>query len=97
MLIGHRANSTTSAVGVAQAVMIIQGRGKNRTIMTEKEPVTYRVACAAAAAAAVAAVAAAAAVHTSVLGVDSSETMRAGLVQPQIHLAVRHPASFRPS
>ena len=94
MLIGHRANSTTSAVGVAQAVMIIQGRGKNRTIMTEKEPVTYRVACAAAA---VAAVAAAAAAHTSVLGVDSSETMRAGLVQPQIHLAVRHPASFRPS
>ena len=69
---------------------MMQDQGKTRAIMTGMEPVTYRHV-----AAAVAAVAAAA--HTSVLDVDSSETMRAGLVQPQIHLAAHHPASFRPS
>ena len=63
--------------------------------MAEREPITYRHVASAAAAVAVAAAAAAA--HTSALGVDSSETTRAGLVQPQIHLAARHPASFRPS
>ena len=40
---------------------------------------------------------AAAAVRTVVLGVDSNEITRAGLVLPQTHLAARHPASFRPS
>lgn len=50
---------------------------------------TYRLVASAAVAAVVA--------HTSALGVDSGGTMRAGLVQPQIHLAARHPASFRPS
>ena len=84
---------TTSAVDFAEAVMLIQDWGKICKVMTEREPITYRhVASAAAAAAAVAAAA-----HTSALGVDSSETTRAGLVQPQIHLAARHPASFRPS
>ena len=57
---------------------------------------TYRHVASAVVAVAVA-VAAAAAVHISVLGVDSNETMRAGLAQPQIRLAARHPASFRPS
>ena len=62
-------------------------------VMTEEERIAYgHVASAAAAAVAVAV-----AVHTSVPGVDSSETMRAGLAQPQIRLAARHPASFRPS
>ena len=76
-------------------VMLIQGRDKI-PITVETESVTYKhVAYAVVAAAAVVVVAAAA--HRAVLGVDSSETTRAGLVQPQIHLAVRHPASFRPS
>ena len=39
----------------------------------------------------------AAAVHTLVPGGDLGETVRAGLVLPQRHLAARHPASFRPS
>lgn len=59
-------------------------------VMTEEERVAYRHVASAA-------VAVAAAVHTSVPGVDSSETMRAGLAQPQRRLAARHPASFRPS
>ena len=75
------ASSITRAVDVVQVVL-----------MTEGKRVAYRHV-ASAAAAAVAAVA----VHTSVPGVDSSETMRAGLAQPQIRLAARHPASFRPS
>ena len=57
-------------------------------LMTEEEGATYRhFACAAVGAA----------VHTSVPGVDLNETMHAGLAQPQIRLAARHPASFRPS
>lgn len=89
MLTGHRANSATSAVDVAQAVKLIQDRGRIRATMTEKAVITYRHVASAAAAAAAA--------HTSVLDVDSSGTMRAGWVQPQLHLAARHPASFRPS
>lgn len=54
--------------------------------MTEIDIVTYRHASVAAVAG-----------HTAVLGVDSNETTRAGLVLPQTHLAARHPASFRPS
>lgn len=38
-----------------------------------------------------------AAVRIIGLGVDSDETVHAGLVLPQTHLAARHPASFRPS
>ena len=45
----------------------------------------------------VASAAAAAVVHIIVVRVDLSETMRAGLVLPQTHLAARHPASSRPS
>ena len=86
---------TTSTVDFAEAVMLIQTWGKSWRVMAEREPITYRHVASAAAAVAVAAAAAAA--HTSALGVDSSETTRAGLVQPQIHLAARHPASFRPS
>ena len=101
-LIGHRPNSTTSVVDVAPAVRMVQGQHTSSAIMTKRKPVTYRhvasvAAAAVAAAVAAAAAAAAAAVRTSVLGVDSSETTRAGLVQPQVHLAARHPASYRPS
>ena len=97
-LIGHRPNSTTSVVDVAPAVRMVQGQHTSSAIMTKRKPVTYRHVASVAAAAAVAVVAAAAAaVRTSVLGVDSSETTRAGLVQPQVHLAARHPASYRPS
>ena len=63
--------------------------------MTERKFATYRHV--ASAVDGVVVVVVAAAVCTAVLDVDSDETMRAGLVQPQIHLAVRHPASFRPS
>ena len=56
-------------------------------IMTEIGHITYRHVASAAAA-----------VHTTAgFDVDSSETVHAGSVQPQIHLAARHPASFRPS
>ena len=59
--------------------------------MTEKGHITYRHVASAAAVVA-------AAVHTTEdFDVDSSETVHAGSVQPQIHLAARHPASFRPS
>ena len=61
-------------------------------LVTEIDNVTYRHVASVAAAAAVAV-----AVHTAVLGVDSNEIKRAGLVLPQTHLAARHPASFRPS
>lgn len=84
-MIEYCASSTAKAVDVAQVVL-----------MTEEEGATYRpVACAAVAV--VVAAGAGAAVHTSVPGVDSNETMRAGLAQPQIRLAARHPASSRPS
>lgn len=74
------------ASSTAKAVNVAQV-----VLITEEEGATYRpVACAAVAVVG-------AAVHTSVPGVDLSETMRAGLAQPQIHLAARHPASFRPS
>ena len=57
--------------------------------MTEIGHMTYRH---------VASAVAAAAVHTTAdFDVDSNETVHAGSVQPQIHLAARHPASFRPS
>ena len=96
-LIGHRPNSTTNVVDVAPAVRMVQGQHTSSAIMTKRKPVTYRHVASVAAAAVAAAVVAAAAVRTSVLGVDSSETTRAGLVQPQMHLAARHPASYRPS
>ena len=89
MLLGHRTNNTMSAVDGAQAVKIIQDQVTRHAIMTDREPVTYRHVASAAAVAV--------AVHTSVHGVDSSETTRAGLVLPQTHLAARQPASFRPS
>ena len=63
-------------------------------VMTKEKRVAYRHVASAVVAVAVAA---AAAVHTFVPGVGSSETMHAGSAQPQIRLAARHPASFRPS
>ena len=87
MLLGHQTNNTMSAVDGAQAGGIIQDQVTRHAIVTERGSVTYRHVASAAAAA----------VHTSVHGVDLSETTRAGLVLPQTHLAARQPASFRPS
>lgn len=89
MLVKHRANGTTSAVAIAQAVRTMQGQDASSATMMEKEPVTYRHVASAAVVVAAA--------RTSGLGVDSSETRRAGLVQHQMRLAARHPASSRPS
>ncbi len=90
-MIACRINSDTSAVDVAQKIIMIQDLRSKHVIKTKREPVTYKHVAFAAAAGAVAAV------HISGFGVDLSETKRAGLVLPQIHLAARHPASFRPS
>ncbi len=87
----YRTNSDTSAVNVAQKMIMIQDLRRKHAIRTVREAVTYKHVASAAAAGVVAAV------HISGFGVDLSETERAGLVLPQTHLAARHPASFRPS